>query len=477
MPQAAKLAAFYSDLSLEDIPRDVLEEAKRLLIDTLGCALGGARTQVEPLVRAGATVFGSGDDAAVIGQRGRGGLLQAAYINGRLANAMDFDETFPVGVHFGVGAVAAGLALAQRDELDGAELLLSIVVGYEIGARLATAIGPMVLLRDGAVEGYPGVWGVAAPVVLASAGSAAKAMRLEAETFHQALAVAASNAPLPAGSQWSSAVDLPNCKYADAGWCTVTGLAGAMLAATGTEGFPLILESEQGIARMYGRDDSHQHRLFEGLGEQWMLRDITYKPWPTCRFTHYPMTALERLRRTHVLDPAKIERVVVESSPLAISGRFTQRDPKTFASRQFSYPHMIALQLRGEPPGPAWLEDGWDSDPDFVALKNKVEVAEHPRARDFARHFEKNQIRRMPGGIRVWQDGRELAAETDYADGDPWDPQTRFCDEALAAKFCRLLEANTAPMVIAELRRLEALASITPVLDALAEANTRRDAA
>jgi len=477
MPQAAKLASYFGELRFEDVPRDVVDEAKRLLIDTFGCTIGGARTEIAPIVTAGAYAFGSGEDAAVVGRPGRTGLLRAAYINGRLANAMDFDETFPVGVHFGIGAVAAGLALAEREALAGSDLLLAIIVGYEIGARLATAIGPMVFVRDGIVEGYPTVWGVAAPVVLASAAASAKALRLNADVFHQALAVASSNAPLPAGSQWSAAIDLPNCKYADAGWCTVTGLFGAILAATGTEGFPLILEDEQGMARMYGRDSTHLHHLFEGLGQRWMLRDITYKPWPTCRFTHYPMTALERLMHSHEFDPSKIERIVVESSPLAISRRFTQRDPKTFASRQFSYPHMIALQLLGEPAGPSWLDERWDSDPQFTALKDKVEVTEHPRARDFGQHFEKNQIRQMPGGIRVWQDGREFAAETDFADGDPWDPKTRFSEEALAEKFCRLVDDEDAASILADLRRIEELPSVTSVLDALAEANGKREAA
>lgn len=477
MPQAAKLASYFGELRFEDVPRDVVDEAKRLLIDTLGCTIGGARTEIAPIVMAGASAFGSGEDAAVVGRCGRTGLLRAAYINGRLANAMDFDETFPVGVHFGVGAFAASLALAEREALTGQDLLLAIIVGYEIGARLATAIGPMVFVRDGMVEGYPTVWGVAAPVVLASAAASAKALRLNADTFHQALAVASSNAPLPAGSQWSSAIDLPNCKYCDAGWCTVTGLFGAISAASGTEGFPLILEDEQGMARMYGRDSSHLHHLFDGLEQQWMLRDITYKPWPTCRFTHYPMTALERLMHTHELVPAKIERVVVESSPLAISRRFTQRDPETFASRQFSYPHMIALQLLGEPAGPSWLDARWDLDPQFVALKDKVEVIEHPRARQFAHHFERNQIRQMPGGIRIWQDGREYAAETDFADGDPWDPETRFSEEALAEKFCRLVDDEDAPSILADLRRVEELPSVTPVLDGLAEVNGKREAA
>ena len=473
MSSGAQLSAYFSHLRLGDVPDDVVHEGKRLIIDTLGCIVGSARTAILPVIDAGAAAFGGGDDAALIGRPGRTSILQAAYVNGRLANATDYDETFPVGVHLGAGAVVGGFAVAEKESLTGAELLLATIVGYEIGARLCSALAPMFAPTGGPQpSAYPNVWAVAAPVVLAAAGAAAAATKLKPTAFQHALALATSNAPLLTGSQWSPVVEIPNSKYCDAGWCCVSGVLGAVLANSGTTGFPAILDGDNSITRMFGsRDGAQEHHFFDGLGEKWLLRDITYKPWPTCKFTHHPMTALERLRLEHQFDLRKVERIIVEAAPFVQSGRFRQPDPKTFVSRQFSFPHIIALQLLGEPPGPSWQDESWNANPTYLTLRSKVEVTTHPRSHGYDKDFVDNQVRRLPAGVRVFYDGKEYYAETDYAYGDPWDDGTYFSDDAIDRKFMRLADTTEASAIIENLRRLEELQNLTSVTQQLAGAS------
>lgn len=456
------LARYFSTLSLEEVPPSIQWEAKRLILDTLGCLAAGARTELGVLSRRLAEALGRGDEATVAGAPGRHTMLAAAYANGRIANGMDFDETFPVGVHFGVGAVTAALAVGEARNLSGRDVLLAAITGYEVGARIAVAIGPMVLVENGKVVGYPDVWGVAAPVVMAAAG--AKRFGLGPETTVHAYGLAGSNAPVPAGHKWAIAVDLPNCKYCDAGWCTHAGLFAALSAELGSTGFDTILDGDRGFLRMCAATRSADQALQKDLGKRWLVADITYKPWPSCRWTHYPLTAFCRLLEAENLQAQEIDEVVVRTSPLAASRRFTNPDPVGFVSRQYSHPHLLAMAALRVPVGPDWLSEEWARDPRTIAFKSKVRVELHPRAEDMARHFEHGQIRRMPGGVVIRTRGRTFSADADYALGDPWDEDTRFTDARLVAKFRDLVGMPTADGLIDAVFRLDTLPSITPLM-------------
>lgn len=466
--QTKVLADFFSALKFGDIPSATQSDAKRFLLDTIGCLMAGAESEMAPLVHGLGRLFGSQPEASVAGLATPQGLLGAVYANGRLANAMDFDETFPVGVHFGVGAVAAALALGESRGLHGRDVLAALVSGYELGGRVATAIGPMVHIENGAVTGYPAVWGVGAPVVVAAAGATAKSLSLDAALFAQAIGLAVSNAPLPVGAQWSNSVHLPNCKYCDAGWCAVAGVFGAISAQQGSTGFADVLDGDQGLVRMYGADVAGNAHLTRGLGSEWALSDITYKPWPSCRFTHYPMTALSRLISLSPLDAGEIEEIIIETSPLARSERFTNPSPQTFASRQFSYPHLIAMMIAGVKPGARWFDKELGESPEIAAIKQKVRVIPHPRGDEFAGDFERNQMRTLPGGVTiVKKSGETLHEETDFALGDPWDEATRFSDRDVIEKFRGLVSHPQREVVIEAVMTLERQASLAPVIELL----------
>jgi 2-methylcitrate dehydratase PrpD len=462
-----------SNLSLEAVPTHVRQEAKRLILDTLGCLIAGVNCEIGSIAGTMAPWFGMQPQATIAGRQGRGSLLGAIYANARTANALDLDETFPVGAHFGSAGVVVALALAEELGLSGAEMLLSTIVGYELAGRVASYIGPVVNVEGGRVVGFPDVWGVAVPVVMAAAAAAAKARRYEPSLYQQAVGLAGANAPLPVGAQWSGAVDLPNCKYCDAGWCAVTGTVAALSAQQGSRGFTELLDGERGIARMYGVAQADPSLLTADLGERFMLEDITYKPWPSCRFTHYALTALADLLDRQAIAVEKIREVVVETGPLAASLRFTNPEPATFASQQFSYPHMIAMMLLNVPPGPAWFDPGHGSDPAVRALKAKTRIVQHPRASRFAEDFVHNQIRTMPGAITIVTTDGVYRAESDYARGDPWRESTRFGDAEIDGKFAALVPGEAGVELASAVRNLEYESSVSHIAAALVRASTR----
>jgi 2-methylcitrate dehydratase PrpD len=204
-----------------------------------------------------------------------------------------------------------------------------------------------------------------------------------------------------------------------------------------------------------------------------MLEDITYKPWPSCRFTHYALTALADLLERHPVDVNSIHEVVVETGPLAASGRFTNPEPATFASQQFSYPHMIAMMLLAVPPGPAWFDPRHATDPIIGALKAKTRIIQHPRAGSFAETFERNQIRTMPGGVTIVTADGTYRSESDYARGDPWSSSTYFSDTDVLKKFAALVPGKDGVELADAIMNLEHETSVSRIVAALARASTK----
>src|ERR1700745_4295964 len=95
------LADFAVQTRFEDLPQPVVHEAKRLLLDTIGCALGAIDTTSGKIALEYVSMVGGTPHATVVGSDRRSSATAAAYANARLANVLDADDTFPTSTHFG----------------------------------------------------------------------------------------------------------------------------------------------------------------------------------------------------------------------------------------------------------------------------------------------------------------------------------------------------------------------------------------
>lgn len=182
------LSRFALTLSLDDVPAAIVRAVKRLLLDHLGCALGGSRT---PLARAAAEVAAAdGDEAAtVIGTRRRAPPGPAAFANAMAANALDYDDTGATG-HPGSTVIPAALALAEASGRSGAELLAAVLAAYEVWIRLAEAVQPSWARR---VE----VYGSGTTQAFGAVAAAGRLCGLGLEETLSAFGLAGAFAPLP----------------------------------------------------------------------------------------------------------------------------------------------------------------------------------------------------------------------------------------------------------------------------------------
>ncbi|QOZ23919.1 MmgE/PrpD family protein [Bradyrhizobium sp. CCBAU 51753] len=468
----APLAKFVSELTLERVPDSIKHEARRFILDTLGCTIAGARSEIGPVVLSTAKLFGKSKDATIAGGGKRFTSPAASYGNGRLANCLDLDETYPggpiAGLHFGASVFGEALASCEQMNLTSKELILAATCGYEVAGRISD-IGTQIEIEGGRITSMPEVWGISlAPTVGASA-AAGRLLNQSAAALEQTFGVAASNAATPIGPIWSRQIALPNTKYYDSGWAAMAGGFAAKSVERGSTGLASIFDGTSSIFKMVGARRIEPNGIVGELGSRWAFENIGYKPWPSCRWHHYALCALNKVRKAGHFNIDEIEEIVVGVNTAALSDRFLNPEPPNFVARQFSFAHAIAMFLLDVPPGPEWTLERWASDWRARDLRSKVKIVDNPRAATYAQYFVRGQFRQVPTFAEVRFRGKTVQAEVDFAWGDPWSDETRFSDDDIVEKFRSVtnLPSSIADPVIETVMVAELGASLSPVCAAL----------
>jgi len=436
------LVRFALNVRHDDLPDAVASSAKHMLLDTLGCIVAAQATEMRPVVEATCHVFGDDTVAA------------RSYRHARYADCMDWNEGYG-GAHFGCGAVAALLALAHVQPVSGKDALAALVAGFETGALISDALGSYTQRPDGRA-GFLDVWGIATPVVYAAAATASHVLRLDPDVAMQGFALAGSFSPIPIGGLWSDAVALPNTKYGDAGFCAMTGTVAALMAQSGTTAVPGMFDDAKGLLAIVQAANANPQRLVPESPHRWRILDALYKRWPCCGLMNGPLLLLERLMRENGLQGSHITKIEVSVDETILIPRFLNKHPETFASYQFSLPHVLTMLAFDVPAGALWLSKHHAERPEFVALRQSVEVHANPAGavRGSARlciHTAKGKI-----------DGEYIPR-----DDAPRKPHSRAEFEE---KFRSIDSSDRAHELIATVHALETLADIHLLNDYLREA-------
>ena len=131
-PISRQLADFASGLRPGDIPTDVIEQAKRHMLDCLGIALASTSFDfAHRTANALQSLAGAGAHP-VIGYAMRLPLRDAVMLNGTLMHGLDFDDTHSDAVvHGSASAVPTALGMAREHGASGLEALAAYIIGIE----------------------------------------------------------------------------------------------------------------------------------------------------------------------------------------------------------------------------------------------------------------------------------------------------------------------------------------------------------
>ena len=334
MPEAGlgrHLATWAAGLRYEDIPAPVVETAKRLLLDTLSVAWAGSGSDgIAPLHQMALRQGGAPDSRLwAFGESVT--ATQAAFLNGAMAAALDFDSVHDVAtVHADIVVVPAVLAVAEQNNLSGKEFIAAYVAGDEILVRLGLAI-----------KAHPGWFYTSVLGVFAAAAAAGRALRLDADGVLSAMGVALSRA---AGTQ-QALVERAPTKRLQSAFAARDGVEAALLAQCGVSAPSEVFEGECGFESLYTKLDHAV--VLDGLGRDYRFPSLTLKKYASCFCNHAAIEATLDLVARHRLQANDIAEASVRISPFMarlVGAQFAPGDNPQ-VSAQFSVQYSIASAL------------------------------------------------------------------------------------------------------------------------------------
>jgi 2-methylcitrate dehydratase PrpD len=405
------LSRFVARCRFADLPAEVVERAHLVVADSVAAIAGGS---AEPEVRAlTSRVLGTAPRgaASVIGTTHRAEPAKAALINGTAGTFLELDEgnQFSRG-HPAIHVVPAAFAYGEAHGVSGRELLLAIVLGYEIGAR----IGIAAKLRPSM---HPhGTWGtVAAAVTVAKLAGADAAAIKQAINVSSTLGLATSRRTMLEGG---------TVRNGFAGISGQMGLLAHDMVAAGFTG------ERDGLATIFGSvvsESFDRDALIDGLGARWEIARNYFKRHACCRYNHATLDALDVLDAKRRLVPDEIASITVSTYSLAT--QLDDKDPQNTLAAKFSVPFAVATRIVNGASGLASFTLEAVRDPRIKALAQRVTVREDKKLTAMMPDYR-------PSRVRVtFTDGKRLDTKTIVNRGDSEDP---YSPDELAEKYVEL---------------------------------------
>ncbi len=358
------------------LPAGCVDMARRLLLDVIGLAIAARHeTYVQATL---ATAEGDGACTAV-GHPGGRGAYDAALVNGTAAHGEDYDDTFEGGpVHSGAVIVPAVMAACEREGLGGPALLRGVVLGAELMCRLSL-VAPKAIHAAGF---HP----TATLGALAAAGGVSAALGLSRNQAVSALGIAGSMASgiieYLAEGTWT--------KRMHAGWAAQSGLRAALMARGGFVGPRTVLEGSHGFFKAFAPSRKPDFApLLDGLGEDWIMQSIAFKPYACGTMTQpYIDCAIALAERS--VAATDIVEIVCEVGEGTVHRLWEDlsvkhRPPTPYAAK-FSTPFCIAVGFLDRRAGFEQFTEERMRDPAVLALAAKVRYVVDPD-NEYPRNF------------------------------------------------------------------------------------------
>ncbi|MDX2157957.1 MAG: MmgE/PrpD family protein [Hyphomicrobiaceae bacterium] len=358
-PAASIIGNFIAGTRPSDLPSTVVHEAKRSLLNFVGCAIGVA---YHPVVETAVRVherFAGPRTATLLGRHERLDPLSASFVNAVAGNLLDYDDThLRTVIHPTAPVAPPAIALAEMRVATGEALLTAFALGAEIECRLGNAVTGGHYARGWHITATCGVFGAAV--------AAGHLLGLSAGQIAHALGIAASQAA-------GVVENLPNeAKNVGMGNAARGGLLAALFAAEGYDAAPRAIEGPLGWARAAG-DAPDLGELLGDLGSRWELLKNTYKPYPCGIVMHSIIDACLELRERHAIQPEAIDSVTVSGDALLLARG--DRLVRNARDTRVSIHHSAAAPLLWGKAGVAELAGPQAMSQEAIAFRGKVKAA------------------------------------------------------------------------------------------------------
>jgi 2-methylcitrate dehydratase PrpD len=409
-PVMERLSGHMSEAGDRSLPPAVTEQTKDHVLDTLAAMISGSELAPGRRALRFARAAGGEKIATIVASDLLSGPIEAAIVNGTLAQADETDDNYSAGgAHPGCAVVPAALAMGELLGIDGTRFLRAVTLGYDIGMRAMKTVLAATVLPD--THNVVGTFGGAA-----AAGCAA---RLNAQQMRWLLDYAAQQAG--AGfAVWQRDPSHMEKAFVFGAMGARNGVTAALLMQAGFTGVDDVFSGRDNFFAAYAAK-ADPAGLVAGLGEQYEVGDTIIKKWSTGGPVQSPLDALINLRRQHPFDAEQIKQVIVRLS--------TSAAPKVDNSQSpdLCLQYLVAVMLLD---GTVSFQAAHDTarmqEPSIVRLRARVQVT-----------AEAELERLLPKRVAVVEillnDGTRLSERNDTVRGTPENPMSR--DEVVMKAF------------------------------------------
>jgi 2-methylcitrate dehydratase len=398
------LARYVTSLRYADLSAAAIHDAKRHLVDSLGCAMGGYGSEPAAIARRVAPA-GSGTPSARLLGEGRPTTPEAAaFANSVMIRFLDANDTYIArGSGHPSDMLGALLAAAEWQGASGRDLLLAMVAGYEVFGALADQVS----LRDRG-------WDQGVFIAPASAAGAGLLLGLSRGQMADALAIAAT---ANVATRQTRAGELAMWKGCATAVAAKAGLFAAQLAKAGMTGPTAAFEGHHGLWEQV--TGPFEIGVLGGRDRSFAIERTNFKFFAAEYHAQAPLAMALALRRNVSVE--EIEAIDVQIYAMAyseIGSEPAKWDPRTRETADHSLPYMLAVALQDGRINPASFEPQRYLDPGLRPLMNRIRVAENP---EFTRRFPQELVSEIAVITRA---GRRLIERAEYPKGHARNPMT-----------------------------------------------------
>jgi 2-methylcitrate dehydratase PrpD len=404
-PVMVKLSAYMSDARTRVLPAEVVEKAKRHILDTFTAMLSGTTLPPARAAFAFAQDYNTDTTATIVGTQMTAGPLEAALVNGMLAHSDETDDSHEFSQsHPGCATVPAALAAGEKFGIDGTHFVRAVALGYDVGPRVTMSFDALDFRNNShkSTHAIAGHFGAAAAAGCAASLNAQQMRWLLDYTAQQSSGIGA----------WSRDTEHIEKAFVFAGMTARSGTTAALLIHAGFNGIEDIFSGADNFFAAYA-PNARPELLIEKLGERYEITRTNIKKWTVGSPIQAPLDAMYNILQRRPLKADEVKEVVV---------RVSHTEARIVDNREMpdiSLQHMVTVMLMD---GTASFEAAHDkarmSDPTLLTHKAKVKLIPSD-------DLEKLEPQRVAIVEITLNDGTVLRERVDDVRGTASNPMTR----------------------------------------------------
>lgn len=445
-------AEFAAGLTYDQISADAVTAAKRFLLDSCGCALGGFHHEDVQILNKTLGEFGGNAEATVWSSGVRTNAYWATLLNSLAVRVMDYNDIYwEADPSHPSDLIPAVTSCAEHMGKSGKDVIAGIILAYELEMRLCEFAVPGIRERG---------WHHASLTQIASPVAAAYMLGLTVDQTVNAVGISTCH-NMTMGAV--AAGKLTMMKNTVDPMATASGVMAARMAKYGYIGTELIMEGKEGFCQLLG-PDWDMGRLTDGLGDSWRIVNCAFKAFPTEALSHSPISAALQLVKEHDIKADDVEHVRVRTIARAkdILADPTKYHPETKETADHSLPYVVGAAIADRMITPQQFTPQRIADPKLRALFPKIEVVADEE-------FERNFPAKKCSAVAITtKDGKTVEQQVDYPRGNPNNPMS---DADIEEKFRALtsdaLDAKGQDRVIAAVNNIDKASDLSEFLKAM----------